>query len=121
MSTLPHAQSKNELVSDVLKSNLVSNNNILVIQSFKQLWTKVRSANNFKNADVSKIQILIAEITIKLRNTELDEESKAKLLMSFKKQEAELNKLNNLSLDYFDSTLKRLKETMVNSMLKISF
>ncbi len=120
VSTLPHAQSKNELVSDVLKSDLVSNNNILVIQSFKQLWTKVRSANNFKNADVSKIQILIAEITIKLKNKELDEESREKLLISFRKYDLELSKLNYLSLDNFDSTLKRLKETMVNSMLKIS-
>lgn len=120
VNTLPHAQSQNQLVSDVLKSELISTNYVLVIQSFKQLWSRVRAANNFKNAAVSKIQILIAEITIKLRNKELDEESREKLLASFRKQELELSKLSQLSLDNFDSTLKRLKETMVNSMLKMS-
>ncbi len=120
VSTLPHAESHNELVSDVLKSDLISNNYILAIQSFKQLWTKVRTANNFKNADVSKLQILIAELTIKLTNKELDEVLREKLLISLRKYNLELSKLSQLSLDKFDSTLKRLKETMVNSMLKMS-
>lgn len=119
VNTLPHAQSKNELVSDVLKSDLISSNHVLVIQSFKQLWSKVRSANNFKNAAVSKMQILIAEITIQLTNKELDEKSREKLLVSLEKQDLELSKLNYQGLDNFDSTLKRLKDTMVNSMLEM--
>jgi len=84
------------------------------------LWSKVRSANNFKNAAVSKMQILIAEITIKLTNKELDEKLREKLLLSLAKRDLELSKLNYQGLDNFDSTLKRLKDTMVNSMLKIN-
>jgi hypothetical protein len=119
VNTIPHAESQNKVVSDVLKSSLIADRNVLVIQSFNQLWSKVRAASNIKNADVSRIQILMAENTISSSKPDTDEESKEKLLDSFRKYDLELKRVSYQSLDNFDSTLKRLKSTMVSSMMEM--
>lgn len=120
IKTISHAKVGNKLVNEVLQSNLVIRNNILAVHNFRQLWSRVKAAQNLKNADIGKIQIMINEIASKLKNSELDESNRDALLRSLKRYEIELEKVSNQSLDKFDGALKRFKDTMINSMLKMS-
>lgn len=120
VKTISHARVGNKLVNEVLQSNLVVHNNVLAVHNLKQLWSRVKAAQNLKNADISKIQIMINEIAVKLKNSELDESKRDALLKTLKRRENELEKVSKQSLDKFDGAVKRFKDTMVNSMLRVN-
>ena len=91
-------KSNNQLIEYILRSNIIKNNGIAIIQSYSQLLSRIKSAKDYKSESLSKIQVKIAEAP-----ESLEYEKKKKTL--------ELS-----SLDNFDAALKRLKETMIESM-----
>jgi len=117
--TIPHAKVKNKLVEEVLHSDLVVYNNVVPVYNSIQLWGRVKAAQNLKNADLSRVQIMISETLSKLSHKGLDEKTKQELLKSLEKYEKKLHNINTKSLDKFDGALKRFKDTLVNSMMRI--
>jgi len=120
IKTIPHAKAVNKLVNEVLKSKLVVNNNVLAVHSFRQLLSRVKAAQNVKNADLSRVQIIITDLAIELENEELGEGKRKELELSLRKYERELNKIMNKTLDKFDGAVKRFKDTLVNSMANLN-
>ncbi|MBU1658279.1 hypothetical protein KKG72_04405 [bacterium] len=112
----PHAKS-NKIVDEVLNSEFMTDKNILAMHNANQLWSKVKAARNTKNAQRSRIQIKISDKRVELHNTNLEEQKKEELLEAIGKYEQEEKKLKDTSLDNFDFALKRLKDTMVLSMI----
>jgi hypothetical protein len=92
----------------------------MALYNFRQLWSKVKAAQNLKNADVSRIQILISEVSVELENEDIDDKKREELLKSLNKHEKSLKKMMNKSLDTFDGALKRFKETLVSSMIRLT-
>jgi len=119
VKSIPHAKAGNKLVDEVLKSNLIVNNNVMGIYDFRQLLSRVKAAQNLKNADLSRIQILINEVSLELENKELDDGKRERLLKALTKYEKDLKKLSKKSLDLFDGALKRFKDTLVSSMIRM--
>jgi len=115
----PHAKTSSKLISEVLNSNLVVRNNIVSVHSFRQIYGRVKRAQNLKNVDTSRIQILINEVSSKISNKDLNEAQKEKLLLLLDRYNKELDKITNKKLDKFDTTLKRFKDTLVSSMLRM--
>jgi len=120
VKTVPHAKVGNRLVDEVLKSDLIVHNNVLAVYNFRQLWGKVKAAQNLKNADVSRIQIFLNETSAELESENLDDKKREELLKSLKKYENDLKKLMNASLDTFDGALKRFKETLISSIIRMN-
>jgi hypothetical protein len=98
MSSPNHA---NRLINDILSSDFVKNDNILVVLNYAQLWSRVRNASDFKKEQLSKIQIKIDE---------------AKELETRKKYELQESTLSEKPLAYFDDAVMRLRNTMVAHM-----
>ncbi len=119
VKTIPHAKVENKLVNDVLESDLVVYNNVMAVHSFRQLWTRVKAAQNLKNADLSRVQIIISEISVELAQKELDNKKSEELSRLLEKYKKELQKINIKSLDKFDGALKRFKDTCINSMMRL--
>jgi len=119
VDTLPDTKNHNKILLDVLQSALILHSHGVAIQSFEQLWMKVRSANQIKSTHSAKLQILMAEALNELAKDNLEDVLREKYVGILKKNELESIKLSEQSLDYFDIALKRLKETMVQSMMKM--
>jgi len=107
----------NKLIEEVLRSDLIRNKQILEMHTFSQLWSRVLSAQNRKNSEIISANIKIAKIKKKYGEQNLSSDEKQRLLEFLKISDSELKKLKKLNLDNFDSGVKRLKDTMVNSML----
>ena len=121
IKTIPHAKIGNRLVNEVLKSDLVVHNNVIAMYNFRQLWSRVKAAQNLKNVDLSRIQIIISELSFELENDSLSDEKKEGLQKSLQRYKEELKRLSDRSLDKFDGALKRFKDAFVSSMLRISY
>jgi len=104
IETMPSPTTSNELITEVLNSDFVKKQNVSVIYSYSQLWTRVKSAHNIKQKQIAKLQIKIDEAESK--------EMK-------KKYEYEEEILQMKSLAHFDEALLRLRNTMVAYMEKI--
>ncbi|MFA6195169.1 MAG: hypothetical protein WC656_00835 [Sulfurimonas sp.] len=115
VSAFPHAKSAKPLVEEVLKSPLI-NAKLLPIHNFEQLHIRVKAAINSKNMDINKIKIKIKEVNEALAEKTLDAQKKISLLKLLEQSQTKLDKINHETLDKFDATLKRVKDTMVYSM-----
>ena len=110
------SRNHNELIEYVLQSSLIKDRGTFVLQSYSQLLSRIKSAKNYKNEKLSNIQVKIAEVKISLEPKELSLEDIKRyeaLLLQYKNEK---EALENSSLDNFDGALKRLKETMIESM-----
>jgi len=105
IENMPLPSCSNELINRVLRSNFVKSQNISVIYSYSQLWGKVKKAHDAKKQKLTKIQISIdeAENTHELKKLEYKEEA-----------------LEHKPLAYFDDTLLRLRNVMVQYMMGIT-
>jgi len=110
------SRTNNQLIEYVLQSTLIKDRGILVVQSYSQLLSRIKSAKNYKSEKLSSIQVKIAEVAISLESEglSLEDEKRYEELLTHYKNEKKV--LENLSLDDFDGALKRLKETMIESM-----
>lgn len=110
----------NKLIQDVLQSDLVKHRQILEMHNFSQLFSRVKAAQNIKNTDIQSVKIKISQIKEKYQKTKLEIDEKQKLLGLLEKANKELENLKHSGLDKFDPAVKRLKETMVQSMIRMN-
>ena len=104
VENMPNASINNTLINEVLKSGFVKSQNISVVYSYSQLWSRVRNAHGIKKDQLTTIQIAISEAR--------SEEDKKKL--EYKEEE-----LEEMPLAFFDEALQRLRNTMVTYMMGI--
>jgi hypothetical protein len=107
----------NKLIQNVLQSDLVKNRQILEMHNFSQLFGRVKAAQNTKRSDMQSLRMKISQIKENYQNFAIDIDEKQKLLGLLEKANKELDNLRNLGLDKFDPAIKRLKDTMVQSMV----
>ena len=107
IDTMPNTTLNNELIKYVLKSGFVRRNSINTVYSYNELWHRVKNAQNNKNNQQIKLQIIIDDI------------SKSKELDKLKQYEYEAQSLEERPLAYFDDAIMYLRETMIEFMLHI--
>lgn len=104
IENMPSPTTDNTLIRTVLKSGFVKNQNISIVYSYSQLWSRVRNAHDTKKEKIAKMQIKISE---------------EKDIQSLKKLELKEEILESKPLAFFDEALLRLRNTMVQFMMKI--
>ncbi len=104
------------LVNAIINSDLVANRNIIGINSFDQLYRRVRSAKNLKSADVSYLQIKVSNIKKEIQSYKANQEKKEQLTTLLLKYEKKVTDARNTKLEYFDATLQRVKKDIINSL-----
>ena len=104
VDNMPNASINNSLIDEVLKSEFVKNQNISVVHSYSQLWSRVRNAHRIKTNEVTIIQIEIAESKNEERRRELEYKEEV---------------LEETPLAFFDEALQRLRNTMTQYMMGI--
>ena len=92
------------LVSQILLSDFVKNDNVVVVENYDKLWRKIRYAQASKDSQLKKLQIRINRT----------EEGKEKEKMKYS-QEILLEK----PLALLDDTLLTLRSTMVKYMMNM--
>ena len=115
----PNPTLDNKIIKDILLSDLVKRNGINIVLNYSQLWSRVKDAHNLKNLNISKLQVKISELSLKLEDDKLSEAAKENLIKKLAKYEEDVESMQNRSLAYYDEAVKRVRETIVNSMLKI--
>ncbi|MCX6051506.1 MAG: hypothetical protein NTZ60_03240 [Campylobacterales bacterium] len=116
----PHAKNAKPLVEEVFQSHLI-NTKLLPVHNFEQLHTRVKAAINSKNMDINKIHIKMNEINEALAGKNLEIKLKTSLLKTLEQYQLKLDKINHETLEKFDATLKRIKDTMVYSMVNSNY
>jgi len=109
---------QNELIKSVLFSDLLKRQNVSVIYNYHQLYFRVKDAHNHKNIQISKLQVKISDLSTQIVEAQelIKREELSKKMDKYKK---ELTHLEKLSLAEFDEALKRVRETMIDSLLKL--
>ncbi|WP_373002463.1 hypothetical protein [Sulfurimonas sp.] len=105
------------LIQETLQSDLIKNRQILEMHNFSQLYSRIKAAQNNKNSDITTAKMKVFEIRGKYTNPTIDTDEKQRLHSLLDKADKELSKLKHLGLDKFDPGVKRLKDTMVQSMI----
>lgn len=119
IDTVTDTQNPTPLVENVLSSKLMRNKNVLVMQNFAQLLSRVKAAHNIKDLKLSKIQVEISEVINTIEYAELDVKDREKYQKSLNIKEEESHKIAQDSLSNYDEALQNLKIIMVNNMLKM--
>ena len=109
-----------KLIQETLQSDLIKNRQILEMHNFSQLFSRVKAAQNIKNSDVTTAKMKVIEIKEKYTTRDIGVDEKQRLHSLLEKADSELSKLKHLGLDKFDPAVKRLKDTMVQSMIGMS-
>lgn len=109
-----------KLIQETLQSDLIKNRQILEMHNFSQLYNRIEAAQNTKDSDITNAKTKVIEIKKKYTNSMIDADEKQRLHNLLDKAEKELSKLKNLRLDKFDPGIKRLKDTMVQTMIGMS-
>jgi hypothetical protein len=99
---------------------LIKNRQILEMHNFSQLYSRIKAAQNIKNSDITTAKMKLIEIKEKYTTPSIDIDEKQRLHGLLDKADSELSKLKHLGLDKFDPGVKRLKDTMVQSMIGMS-
>jgi hypothetical protein len=121
VENIPNANTQNRVVNEVLKSDLITYNNMVAVYNFRQLWNMVKNAQNLKQTTLKRLKSDIKKISKQLEKEQLSTQKRDKLSSSLKKNKKELKKLSKRSLDRFDEAIKRFKNTLVNSMLETDY
>jgi hypothetical protein len=115
--TATHSKQSLKIVHEVLETLLVVHKQMIAIQDVKHLLSKVRSAYNFKNLELSKFQVKVTELRHKLKDESLDDEQRDNLLLALYSQEKKLEYIEQSTLEKYDAALQRLKNTMLQQLL----
>ena len=107
----PTATFNNEIIKEVLESNLLKNDNVLVVYSYHQLWSRVKEAHNTKSLEIAKLQVRIADLSLEKESEET--------IKNIKICSNKIKKIENKSLGEFSEAVLRIRSTMINAMLKI--
>ncbi|EDZ62543.1 hypothetical protein SMGD1_2774 [Sulfurimonas gotlandica GD1] len=120
VSNVKQDKDATKLIQETLQSNLIKNRQILEMHNFSQLFTRIKSAQNIKNSDITTAKMKVVEMKKKYANPNIDADEKQKYYSLLEKSNKELTKLKHQGLDKFDPGIKRLKDTMVQSMIGMS-
>lgn len=118
LASLNQSSTKVVLVNAAINSELIPNRSMLGINSFDQLYRRIISAKNLKNAEVSALQIKLSDILLKLDSNTISDEKRDELLISLSKYEKKNEKMSVARLEDFDDSLKRVKMAIINSLKK---
>ena len=110
-----------KLIQDTLQSDLIKNRQILEMHNFSQILSRIKTAQNNKITNLTSLNEKIVDIKERCINPNIDSDEKQKLNILLDKTNKELDKLKHLGLDKFDPGIKRLKDTMVQSMVGTSY
>jgi hypothetical protein len=119
VESMPNATLDNPIIKTVLKSNFVKNKNLSVVHNYDQLYNRVKDARNNKNEQLSKEQIKVSELYIKLQTQNYIKEDVVKIKSLLKKVEYNIEVLEEKELANFDDAVKRVRDTMSGFMLGI--
>lgn len=120
VSSVKHDKEATKIIQETLQSDLIKNRQILEMHNFSQLFNRIKSAQNIKNSDITTIKMKAVELKEKYINPAIDTDEKQRLHSLLDKADKELSKLKHAGLDKFDPAIKRLKDTMVQSMIGMS-
>ena len=107
----PTATLSNRVIQEVLEGDLLKSDNILIVHSYHQLWSRVKEAHNSRSLEIAKLQVEIADLYLEKEST--------KRIENIRICSNRIEKLENKSLANFSPSLLRIHSTMINSMLKI--
>lgn len=116
---IPNARKSNAFVEEVLNSNFIVNQKLLHVRDFRELWRRVRAARNLKNTELNVAHAKVNDTKALLLKKDISYEKKEALKRSLFVYETELEKLNKTPLDHFEDTVKKVKESMINSMMQM--
>ncbi|MDY0120638.1 MAG: hypothetical protein RBR54_01740 [Sulfurimonas sp.] len=115
--TAIHSKQSLKIVQEVFDTILVVHKKMIAIQDVEHLLSKVRSAYNFKNLELSKFQVKVTDLRHKLEDETLEDEIRDNLLLALYSQEKKLENIENSTLEKYDAALQRLKHSMVQQLL----
>lgn len=116
---IPNARNGDIVIEEVLESDFILNKKLLYIRDFGELWRRVRIARNSKSLAISKIEAKIDETRSFLERDNISQEKKDTLSKKLENQKIELEELSETTLDKFDDPLQKVKDAMINSMMKM--
>lgn len=116
--TAIHSKQSLNMVNEVFTTLLMAHKHITAIQDVEHLLSKVRSAYNFKNLELSKYQVKLTELRHKLKDENMDDEIRDNLLLALYSQERKLENVEKSTLDKYDAALQRLKNFMVQQLIQ---
>ncbi len=108
------------VIHETLQSNLIKNRQILDMHNFEQLYKRTKAARGIKNSEIASLKIKINDLKIIYVDLDTKSDEKEKLYGQIERLHKELDKTVNCSLDNFDKAIKRLKDTMVQSMMSMT-
>ncbi len=116
LASINNKSTKIILVNAVINSDLIANRNIIGVNSFDQLYRRVKSAKNLKNTDISYLQVKISEIISEIESDEITSPKKEELSATLLKYEKKVIEKKAVKLEKFDATLQRVKRAIFNSL-----
>lgn len=105
IGSMPTSTLDNELVKEVLKSEFLKENGLCVVNSYNQLWSRVKKAQEYKENELKKLGLKIKEFL---------QEKDMRLVKKFEYEEA---LLEEKALALFDQSIKHIRDTMVNYIM----
>lgn len=108
------------VIHETLESNLIKNRQILDMHNFYQLHKRTKIARNIKNSDITTLKIKIDELKIIYADADTKRDEKERIYSQIERLHKELERVANYGLDHFDKAIKRLKDTMVQSMMSMT-
>jgi len=108
------------VIQETLESNLIKNRQILDMHNFYQLYKRTKVARNMKNSDIASLKIKINDLKVIYSDPNIKIDEKERLYSQIERTNKELDKVASHGLDHFDKAIKRLKDTMVQSMMSMT-
>jgi len=108
------------VIHETLESSLIKNRQILDMHNFKQLYKRTKIARNIKSSDINSLKIKINDLKTLYRDASINKDEKERLYSQIERAHKELERLADCGLDNFDKAIKRLKDTMVQSMMSMT-
>ncbi|EQB34488.1 hypothetical protein M947_10805 [Sulfurimonas hongkongensis] len=108
------------VIHETLQSSLIKNRQILDMHNFHQLYKRTKVARNIKNSDIASLKIKINDLKAIYVDPNIKTDEKERLYSQIDRLHKELDRVVNYSLDHFDKAIKRLKDTMVQSMMSMT-
>ncbi|WP_455756128.1 hypothetical protein [Sulfurimonas sp.] len=116
LGTIRSGSDKIVLVNAVINSDLIANRTILGINSFDQLYKKVKTAKNKKTSELSSLQMKIIDIKKEISNPTTDRDKKESLLAILPNYEKKVQEISEMRLESFEVSLQRVKRAIFNSL-----
>jgi len=116
LASMNQGSEKIRFVNSIINSNFIANRNILGINSFDQLYRRVKAAKNLKNIELGIVQSKISEILQEIEDPNIIYSKKENLLIVLPSYERKETLIKEKRLESYDSSLERVKMAVFNSL-----